>query len=125
MIASNGELVLVGERLSFAPLKVYSATVDLQVNRAQRLVSSQSLLPVGGEGITEVDFVWASEQYQRPLATPCQLATEDEHAEACRAVALGLWDWQRKTYTGGYALSLSGGADSALCGALVYMAQVQ
>ena len=125
MIASNGELVLVGERLSFAPLKVYSATVDLQVNRAQRLISSQSLLPEGGAGIAAVDFAWAPEEHRRALATPCQLAAEDEHAEACRAVALGLWDWQRKTYTGGYALSLSGGADSALCGALVYMAQVQ
>ena len=125
MIASNGELVLVGDRLSFAPLKVYSATVDLQVNRAQRLISSQSLLPEGGAGIAAVDFAWAPEDHRRALATPCQLAAEDEHAEACRAVALGLWDWQRKTYTGGYALSLSGGADSALCGALVYMAQVQ
>lgn len=125
MIASNGELVLVGERLSFAPLKFYSATVDLQINRASRLISSQPLLPGRREGIAAIDFVWAPEDPRRALARPCLLAAEDEHAEACRAIALGLWDWQRKTYTGGYALSLSGGADSALCGALVFMAQVQ
>ncbi len=125
MIASNGELVLVGERLSFAPLKVYSATVDLQINRASRLISSQPLLPGRREGIVPIQFTWAPEDPRRVLARACSLASEDEHAEACRAIALGLWDWQRKTYTGGYALSLSGGADSALCGALVFMAQVQ
>lgn len=125
MIASNGELVLVGERLSFAPCKVYSATVDLQINRAARLISSQPLLPGRRDGITAINFTWAPESPHRALARACTLAAEDEHAEACRAIALGLWDWQRKTYTGGYALSLSGGADSALCGALVWMAQVQ
>ena len=125
MVASNGELVMIGERLSFAPFKVYTATVDLQINRAQRLISSQPLLPGLAEGIAPVDFVWATECYHQALAQPCLLPAEDEHAEASRAVALGLWDWQRKTWTGGYALSLSGGADSALCGALVYFAQVQ
>ncbi len=125
MIASTGQLVMVGERLSFAPYRVYTATVDLQVNRAQRLISSQPLLPGHHDGICDVPFDWAPEPWQRPLSAVCALPDEDEHAEACRAVALGLWDWQRKTYTGGYALSLSGGADSALCGALVYFAQVQ
>jgi len=125
MIASNGELVMLGERLSFAPLKYYQATVDLQVNRAQRLISSQPILPGLSEGIISIDFQWQPEDYQRPLATCCDLPDEDQHAEACRAIALGLWDWQRKTYTGGYALSLSGGADSALCAASVFFAQVQ
>ena len=125
MIASNGELVMLGERLSFAPLKYYQATVDLQVNRAQRLISSQPILPGLSEGIISIDFQWQPEDYQRPLATRCDLPDEDQHAEACRAIALGLWDWQRKTYTGGYALSLSGGADSALCAASVFFAQVQ
>ena len=31
----------------------------------------------------------------------------------------------RKTHTGGFALSLSGGADSALCAAMVYFGMVQ
>lgn len=101
MIASNGELVLVGERLSFAPLKVYSATVDLQVNQAQRLVSSQSLLPVGERALPGPILFGRRNSISVLWPPPCQLATEDEHAEACRAVALGLWDWQRKTYTGG------------------------
>ena len=125
MIASNGELVLIGERLSFSPIKSYLATVDLQVNRAQRLISSQPILPVQHEGVIAIDFQWQPENYHLTLAPASVLPPEDEHAEACRAIALGLWDWQRKTWTGGYALSLSGGADSALCAALVFFAQIQ
>lgn len=127
MIASNGELVLATDRLSFAPWQVHSACVDLAVNRAQRLLSSQAMQPAcdDADGIHSVEFAWAPERYLQALSQPCPVAVEDAHEVACRAVALGLWDWQRKTYTGGYALSLSGGADSALCGALVYFAQVQ
>lgn len=36
-----------------------------------------------------------------------------------RAVALGLFDWMRKTKAHGFALSLSGGADSGLCATVV------
>lgn len=38
-----------------------------------------------------------------------------EYDTAVRAVALGLYDWMLKTHAHGYALSLSGGADSGLC----------
>lgn len=38
-----------------------------------------------------------------------------EYDEIVRAVALGLYDWMLKTGAKGYALSLSGGADSGLC----------
>ena len=39
----HGELVLVGDRLSFAPLKVYSATVDLQVNRLRKRLEDRKI----------------------------------------------------------------------------------
>ena len=45
---------------------------------------------------------------------------EDEpHEEFARAVALGLYDYLRKSKAKGFALSLSGGADSAACAVLV------
>lgn len=125
MIASNGELVMSSERLSFSPYCVHSATVDINLNRAQRLISSQRLQPADQQGIISVPFAWLAENYHLALSPQTTFADEDPHAAACRAIALGLWDWQRKTYTSGYALSLSGGADSALCGTLVWFAQVQ
>lgn len=125
MIASNGELVMSSDRLSFAPWCVHTATVDIKLNRAQRLISSQRLQPAEQQGIINISFNWAAENYHRALSPQTTFADEDPHAAACRAIALGLWDWQRKTYTSGYALSLSGGADSALCGTMVWYAQVQ
>ena len=113
------------ERLSFAPCCVHAATVDINLNRAQRLISSQRLQPAEQQGIFNVSFNWSAENYHRLLSPQTFFADEDPHAAACRAIALGLWDWQRKTYTSGYALSLSGGADSALCGTMVWFAQVQ
>ncbi|MCR5536700.1 MAG: NAD(+) synthase [Succinivibrio sp.] len=41
-----------------------------------------------------------------------------------RAVGLGLFDWMVKTRSHGYALSLSGGADSALCAAAIGYSQL-
>ena len=125
MIASNGELVMSSERLSFSPWRVHTATVDINLNRAQRLISSQRLQPAEQFGIAQVAFEWKAENYHRLLSPQTTFAEEDPHAAVCRAIGLGLWDWQRKTYTSGYALSLSGGADSALCGTLVWFGQVQ
>lgn len=41
-----------------------------------------------------------------------------------RAVSLGIFDWMTKTYSHGYALSLSGGADSGLCATCVCYGQL-
>src|SRR6185369_9984845 len=38
------------------------------------------------------------------------------------ALALGLWDYLRKSRAQGYVVSLSGGADSAACAVLVALA---
>ncbi len=42
-----------------------------------------------------------------------------EYDQVVRAVALGLYDWMLKTKACGFALSLSGGADSGLCATAV------
>jgi NAD+ synthase (glutamine-hydrolysing) len=42
--------------------------------------------------------------------------------EFARAVALGLWDYLRKSRAQGYVVSISGGADSAACAVLVGVA---
>lgn len=47
-----------------------------------------------------------------------------QESEILKAVALGLYDWLKKTYSKGYALSMSGGADSALCATTFALSQV-
>jgi NAD+ synthase (glutamine-hydrolysing) len=55
------------------------------------------------------------------LFTPDQgiAAPLPEYDQIVRAVALGLYDWMLKTRASGFALSLSGGADSGLCATAV------
>lgn len=55
------------------------------------------------------------------LFTPDQgiAAPLPEYDQVVRAVALGLYDWMLKTKAHGFALSLSGGADSGLCATAV------
>ena len=47
-----------------------------------------------------------------------------EYDEMLKAVALGMYDWMKKTHSKGFALSLSGGADSALCATVVALSQI-
>ena len=47
-----------------------------------------------------------------------------EYDTIVKAVSLGLFDWMKKTYAHGFALSLSGGADSALCATCVAYGQL-
>ncbi|NLK85667.1 MAG: NAD(+) synthase [Aeromonadales bacterium] len=48
----------------------------------------------------------------------------DENDVIVRAVALGLYDWMKKTHAHGFALSMSGGADSGLCATCVAYGQL-
>ena len=127
MIASGGRLVAVGERLSFTPYRILMATCDLRPNRNQRAQSSM-LLDVKDAYTDDVIFTeckFKPENDATPVSAPIELKPENEEEAVTRTVALGLWDWLRKTHTGGYALSLSGGADSALCAAMVYYAMAE
>jgi NAD+ synthase (glutamine-hydrolysing) len=62
----------------------------------------------------EVDFDQPENSETLPLTD-----TKERHEELTKAVALGLFDYLRKSKARGYALSLSGGADSATCAVMV------
>lgn len=58
------------------------------------------------------------------VCTGCGIAPdEDENDLIVKAISLGLFDWMVKTRSKGFALSLSGGADSALCAVAVAVGQ--
>ena len=58
------------------------------------------------------------------VCTGCGIAPdEDENDLIVKAISLGLFDWMVKTRSKGFALSLSGGADSALCATAVAVGQ--
>lgn len=118
MIASGGKVISRGKRLFYKPIDVIVADIDVWENRLTQQVSSQSVVPKEDDSII-INKVLNGIDYKLDHSLSYDSMWQDdfeniEFEEATRAVALGLHDWLQKTRTNGFALSLSGGADSGL-----------
>ncbi|MEO8706883.1 MAG: nitrilase-related carbon-nitrogen hydrolase, partial [Kofleriaceae bacterium] len=125
LIASNSALVARGRRFSFQDVELSTAVIDIDANRREQARrGSHRPRHDAEERVVERAFVWPPRKPELSLALP--LAWEDNagvrEEEFGRAVALGLWDYLRKSRAQGYTVSLSGGADSAACAVLVALA---
>lgn len=125
LVASGGEMLARGRRFSFRAHELVTAVVDLDHNRTTQLRSASFEPDVVDRG----DCVHVT--FDVPLAplAPAtgapdawELGPHVKEEEFGRAVALGLWDYQRKSGSTGFVLSLSGGADSSACAVLVHVA---
>ncbi len=100
MIADSAGLRGEAARFSFKGISLCSADVELKA-------------VAEGEGTLVAGY------QPKPLTSPASDTREflelSEHEEVLKALALGLRDYGRKAKARGYMLSLSGGADSALC----------
>ena len=125
LIASGGELLARGRRLGFTDVELSTAVIDIEGNRREQARrGSHRPRHDADAGVVELAFAWPQ---VTPVAPPAIAHTwEDiEHVkdeEFARAVALGLWDYLRKSRAQGYVVSISGGADSAACTVLVGLA---
>jgi NAD+ synthase (glutamine-hydrolysing) len=125
LIASNAELVARGRRFSFEDVELATAVVDIDANRREQARrGSHRPRHDADELVVEQPFVWPA---RKPELPPTQEPSWEDRAslreeEFGRAVALGLWDYLRKSRSQGYIVSLSGGADSAACAVLVALA---
>lgn len=121
VIACGGEYVAEGKRFSFREHVVTAATIDLNRTRLQRARQVSHRPLVGEEEELTVRSAFLPE-WRGPYTTPASEASEDpdrKEEEFTRAMALGLFDYLRKSYSGGFVVSLSGGADSAAVSVLV------
>jgi NAD+ synthase (glutamine-hydrolysing) len=122
LIASGGELVARGGRFGFGDVEVISAVIDVEANRREQARRGSHRPRHDAEhGVVELPFTWPA---RVPAAPPVVAKTwEDSESlkeeEFSRSVALGLWDYMRKSRSDGYVVSISGGADSAACAVLV------
>jgi NAD+ synthase (glutamine-hydrolysing) len=125
LIASGGALVARGRRFSFHDVELATAVVDIDGNRREQARRGSHRPRHDAEAqVIEYPFVWPT---IKPVkAVPPTVSWEDRASvreeEFARAVALGLWDYLRKSRAQGYVISLSGGADSAACAVLVALA---
>lgn len=138
LIASGGKLVAQGPRFSFQDVVLTSATVDLQENRLLRARRSPGTEP--SEEALDAARLYRVVESSYRLATRAPHKQQDfvlplweqspslKEQEFARAVALGLFDYLRKSSSRGFVISLSGGADSSavacLC-ALCFMLAVK
>ncbi|MEM6914998.1 MAG: NAD(+) synthase [Verrucomicrobiota bacterium] len=121
VIACGGEYVAEGRRFSFHDFILTAATIDLNLTRLHqaRQVSHRPILGENEALTVKVDF---SPEWRGPYTTEfshADLAADSKEEEFTRAMALGLFDYLRKSYSGGFVVSLSGGADSAATAVLV------
>ncbi len=120
LIAHAGELVAAGPRLSFHEVGVTSALVDISAARLTQVRSSGFVPKLDVEPI-EVPFTFPALEPEGPPPPPptWEASSDLKLEEFTRAVALGLFDYLRKSRARGFVVSLSGGADSAAVAVLV------
>ncbi len=122
LIASGGQMLAEGRRFSFGPWSLATASIDVAANRMRR-ARTVSFVPEVADAPSCVAVPF--ELAHSPLAKRFPEADAWEHGEHAkeesfaRAVALGLFDYLRKSGAQGYVVSLSGGADSATVSLLV------
>ncbi|WP_027003309.1 NAD(+) synthase [Hugenholtzia roseola] len=124
IIASAGEIANIGERLGFYEQLVTTAVIDIDANRiAQSQASTTFDLPPTQENCINLPFSYPSietEPYD-PNEESWEYSPQIWEEEFARALALGLFDYLRKSYSQGFVISLSGGADSSAVAACCFL----
>lgn len=108
ILDAAGVRVAEGARFSYHSVGLCEAVVDLK---------ARPLVEVG-----KIRAAFEAPVLDQPLSGALegrQAFEQEPNEEFARAVALGLFDYLRKSRAHGYALSLSGGADSATCAVMV------
>jgi NAD+ synthase (glutamine-hydrolysing) len=125
LVASAGRMVAEGRRLSFADFVVTTVSIDIDTTRMSR-ARLASFQPDESESPTCVNaaFSFPDMQPQRVEHHVASWETGEyvKEEEFARTVALGLFDYLRKSRSHGFVVSLSGGADSAAVAVLVWLA---
>ncbi len=128
MIASNGHLLESSPRFSYADFTLTTAVIDIETNRLSHAMVKSPV--VNGNWKVSVPFRFPdnlSPVFHAPKLEPFERGGYLKEEEFARAVSLGLFDYLRKSYSQGFTISLSGGADSsactALCGLMIRLAE--
>jgi len=119
LIASAGERIAEGPRFGFCDHVLTTAMVDLDKTRMlqARTVSTRPSLGKSEDHIVKAKAKIAI--VNRPLPPRELLGPMCKEEEFGRSVALALFDYLRKSWSGGFILSLSGGADSSAVACLI------
>lgn len=122
MIATGGRMVARGRRFSYRPFELLDAVVDIEATRTTQSRTASYVPSVDLDPMV----VCVAHRFRAQSPESSAIATDAwerspslEFEEFARAVALGLFDYGRKSRSSGFVVSLSGGADSSACACLV------
>jgi NAD+ synthase (glutamine-hydrolysing) len=123
LIASAGRLLAAGPRFSFRPVGLTTAVIDVEATRMSRARTGSFQPELGDQGEHTVSSEFSYPDIEPELCAPQQAPWENgprvKEEEFTHAVALGLFDYLRKSRSQGFVVSLSGGADSSATSCLV------
>lgn len=130
LVASADRLLAVGPRFSYRDVVLTTATIDVDLTRMHRARTASYEPDDAFEREAATDGRRVAIDFEFPQQSPLVAASTAaawEHGpnvkceEFARAVPLALFDYLRKSRSGGFVVSLSGGADSAAVACLVGM----
>ncbi|WP_417385593.1 NAD(+) synthase [Gimesia sp.] len=125
LVTSNGSILAEGPRLCFRDVVVTSAVIDIDLTRMNRarLMSFQpdQLGQSENRIVSSFSFPEIQPQPKIQTAESWETSLDVKAEEFSRAVALGLYDYLRKSRSQGFIISLSGGADSSAVATLVWL----
>lgn len=117
-IACCGKLIASGPRMSFKDVVLTTSIIDTDFIKTQKAMNGSFHPPK-----IDYEIIYCEVQFNHSNKTELdnQLLAEplNKYDEFIFAESLGLFDYMRKSYSQGYCLSLSGGADSAVCACLI------
>lgn len=123
LVASGGQPLIEGPRFSFSDVQLTTAVIDVDLTRMQRARAAGARPKGVGKFPAPVhcpfDFPPVAPEPPASSQPAWEHGTHVKQEEFCRAVALGLFDYVRKSHSQGFVVSLSGGADSAAVAGLV------
>ena len=117
MIASDGNMLARGERFSYRDFVLTTALIDVDTTRMNRARATSTLVDIAEDSSRIVrckfDFPHNTPEAKQAAVPAWELGEYLKEEEFTRAIALGLFDYLRKSRAKGFVISLSGGADSA------------
>ena len=120
LIASSGDLLAAGARFGFDDVDVTVADVDVELTRTRRAAIHS--MPADVTNDVHDRIVKIKGTLPAPSGAingAASVGAEPEQEEFTQAIALGLFDYLRKSYSSGFVVSMSGGADSSATACLI------
>lgn len=110
LIADHGKITAEGKRFSFKEITLAVTTIDIERNRLHQARTVSREVDIAGRDELELFFDWPEVTRHDGQEAITPMSKEEEFT---RAMALAYFDYMRKSWSNGFVVSLSGGADSA------------